>query len=238
MQFLKRQREEFLDRISDQAAWQNRLYSGTTYSLWLASAPLLAAHCRGLVLDAGSGRCAWRATILRTASGYESIDIAPRGAITPTWIGDITSMSAIEDARFHTVVCQQVLEHVRRPWLAMAEFNRVLKPAGKLIVSIPHLSRRHELPHDYFRFTQEGLGALLEDAGFRIVEVQPFGGVNCFLHHQVSFLVPGLLLGVPILGALALRANAILSWVAVHLDRLVDTHQLLPTGVIAVAQKA
>lgn len=236
-EYLKKNREAFLDRAADVRCWESRLFSGTTYSLWRASVKPMRQSCIGLVLDAGCGRGSWRGMIQETAAGYESIDIARRGNASPTWIGDITAMSQVPDARYDAIVCHQVLEHVRRPWLALNEFYRVLKPGGIVLVSVPHLNRRHELPHDYFRFTQEGLSVLLEDAAFVGVEVQPFGGVFAFLHHQLSFFFPGLFTGVPLLGKMSSAINAPVSWLTVMLDQIIDRPRLMPAGVLAVATK-
>jgi SAM-dependent methyltransferase len=232
---LKRRRESLLDAHSDAGDFVARCFSGSTYALWRIATDLTAAHCRGLVLDAGSGRGSWRRTILATASAYESIDLAPRGGHRPTWVGDICAMPQVPGERYDTVVCHQVLEHVSRPWDAAREFHRILKPGGRLIVSAPHLSRRHELPHDYFRYTQDGLRVLLQQAGFVDVAVVPVGGLLCFLHHQASFFVPGLLAGVPVVGTIAAVANAPFAWLTHQLDRAIDTTGLLPNGVAAVA---
>ncbi len=235
--FMKRGRERFLDRHVDADDAFLRLFSGTTYALWRVSRELFAKHCKGLVLDAGAGRGTWSKTALKTASAYESIDLASRGDHRPTWTGDIAAMPEVPNDQYDTVVCQQVLEHVPRPWRVLAELHRVMKPGGTLLLSVPHLSRRHELPHDYFRYTQDGLASLLADAGFEAVEVRPYGGVLCFLHHQTSFFFPGLLAGIPIVGAAALWANAAFSWLTVVLDSLIDRGALMPLGVMIAARK-
>src|SRR5687767_1245522 len=74
-------RESFLDRHSSADDWRNKYFSGTSWCLWRAAAPMMEAHCRGLVLDAGAGRSGWRKTILRTAKACEGLDIAQRGGI-------------------------------------------------------------------------------------------------------------------------------------------------------------
>jgi len=236
LHWFKRSREAFLDAHADAADWQGRMLSGATYAFWAATRPIMEAHCHGLVLDAGSGRGAWQRTILATATTYESIDLAPRHDHVPTWIGDVCSMSQVPNGRYDTVVCHQVLEHVRRPADALEHMRRVLKPGGLLIVSVPHLSRRHELPNDYFRYTQEGLASAMSDAGFAVERIVAYGGVFAFVHHQTSMLVPGLFTGVPLIGRLLLTLNAALSWTVVRLDEVLDRAQLLPTGVIAVGR--
>ena len=116
--------------------------------------------------------------------------------------------------------------------------RRVLKPRGVLIVSVPHLSRRHELPHDYFRYTQEGLASAMSDTGFIVERIVAYGGLLAFVHHQTSMIVPGLVAGVPVVGRLLVTLNALLSWSVVRLDELLDRARLLPTGVIAIGRRA
>jgi SAM-dependent methyltransferase len=237
IEFLKSRRIRFLDRHYSAGDWYCRMFSAATYSLWSVSRPAMEKHCRGSTLDAGSGRGAWREKILETGAEYESLDVASRGGDTPTWIADVTDMPDIADDRYDTIVCHQVLEHVRNPGRAMREFHRVLRAQGTLILSVPHLSRRHELPHDYFRFTQEGITALSEDAGLEIVEIAAYGGILSFLHHQTSFVLPGLLPGVPVIEGLALMANAPFSWLLPALDRLIDRGALMPLGLVVVSRK-
>jgi SAM-dependent methyltransferase len=233
---LKRQRETFLDRHSDAGDWRNRYFSAATLTLWRAAGAAASRACRGRVLDAGSGRGAWKGTILAHAEEYHSIDLEPRGHDRPTWVGDLMQMPQVPSAHYDTVVCHQVLEHLPDPSRALAECRRVLVPGGALIVSVPHLSRLHELPHDYFRYTPNGLAALLERAGFDDADIGTYGGPFSFLHHQSSFVFPGLVAGVPLLGAAATACNAVFSIAFAVMDRIPSLGRLLPLGVIAVAR--
>lgn len=236
--FLKARREKFLTDQPDFTHWTQRFYSATTYALWRSAEPLMDEYCRGRVLDAGCGYGGWRAAISQTAGEYKSLDVEPRGAAAPTYIGDIMAMPQVPSDHFDTVVCHQVLEHVPRPWDAMAEFHRLLLPGGRLLLSVPHLSRRHELPHDYFRFTQDGVRALCEGAGLEIVELQAYGGLFSFLHHQVSFFINGIFGMLPLVGSLFMFLNAGLSIFFRFLDSLIDRAHLYPSGVIVVARAA
>ena len=237
VKWLKRSREDFLDRHWEANDWANRCFSGTTYALWDETRKLIADHARGVVLDAGAGRGAWRRTILNTSTNYESIDTLQRGEQETTWIGDIEDMPQVQAEHYDTVFCQQVLEHVPRPGRVLNEFSRVLKPGGRLILGVPHLSRRHELPHDYYRYTQEGLSYLVGEAGFEVSQVTTYGGLLSFLHHQTSFFFPGTLLGIPLIAVVALGLNAPLSWITSKLDRWIDRGALLPLGILVVAEK-
>jgi SAM-dependent methyltransferase len=208
------------------------------YSLYRETLRFLGAHCRGRVLDVGSGRQGWRQTIERIADDYHSLDRNEPGGRRPTYLADAHGMVSVPDLSYDTVVSTQVLEHVADPSTTLAEMDRVLRPGGKVILTVPHLSRRHELPHDYLRYTQEGVMAFLETAGFEVVEIQAYGGVLSFLHHQTSFVFPGLLTAAPALAEVAILLNAPLSWSLAALDPILDPGRLLPLGVAAAARKS
>jgi ubiquinone/menaquinone biosynthesis C-methylase UbiE len=233
---VKSWREAFLDRHSSAEDWRNKFFSGNTWCLWRAAKPLMAIGCRGLVLDAGAGRGGWRSTVLRTASQYESLDLAARGAAVPDWTGDLTAMPQVPTRRFDSIVCHQVLEHVKDPMAAATEMARVLKPGGLAVISAPHLSRRHELPNDYYRFTPEGLCHVLESAGFTVKLVKPYGGPLSFLHHQVSTAVLSPTAMIPVLGDILAAAMAPISVLIGAIDRCIDLWSLAPAGVVVLAE--
>lgn len=73
------------------------------------------------------------------------------------------------DEHFDSVLCSEVAEHLFDLPAALAEINRVLKKAGKLLLTCPFVWGEHEAPYDYARYTQFALKELLEKNGFRIV---------------------------------------------------------------------
>ena len=58
------------------------------------------------------------------------------------------------DGSFDTFISTDVLEHIREPVIAWSEMAWVLRPGGKLIVSVPFPYSLHEEPHDYHRHTR------------------------------------------------------------------------------------
>ena len=84
-----------------------------------------------------------------------------------------------EDNSFDGCFCNTVLEHVRDPEQIVKEINRVLKPGGKVIISIPFLQEVHADPEDYQRYTPYGLVHLLKKNGFKIGKVHcDYGAMN------------------------------------------------------------
>ena len=66
------------------------------------------------------------------------------------------------------VFAQAVLEHVRRPYRAVQEIYRVLKPGGGVYVDVPFVQVYHNRV-DFQRYTADGLRELFRD--FEVVDV-------------------------------------------------------------------
>ena len=75
---------------------------------------------------------------------------------------DVADLGMFADASFDCVVTDQVLEHVRQPWRALAEQRRVLVPGGVAINTSCSFNPVHDAC-DYFRFMPDGFRALHED---------------------------------------------------------------------------
>lgn len=68
------------------------------------------------------------------------------------------------DEQFDHVLCLAVLEHTKRPWIAVQEILRVLKPGGLVRIDWPFLQPFHGYPHHYFNATSKGTISQFEDA--------------------------------------------------------------------------
>jgi Methylase involved in ubiquinone/menaquinone biosynthesis len=66
------------------------------------------------------------------------------------------------DESVDAVLCIQVLEHVPRPQEVLHEIRRVLKPGGVCYLTTPFLYPYHSSPHDYTRWTLDGLRELAD----------------------------------------------------------------------------
>ena len=132
-------------------------------------------HASGRVLDIG---CAsrWIERWLGPGCSYVGLDYPVTGRelykARPDVFADASDLP-LQDATFDTVVLLEVLEHLRRPLEALREAARVVRPQGKVLLSLPFLYPVHDAPHDYQRLTVHGLIRDVEAAGLKIERVTP-----------------------------------------------------------------
>lgn len=129
----------------------------------------LSANIHGCLLDVGCGTKPYRA--LFTVDSYRGLDIDSSttralGVADDLYDGNQFPYS---QCTFDSALCNQVLEHVFNPNEFLAEINRVMKPGGKLLLTVPFVWDEHEQPYDYARYSSFGLRALLEKNGFKII---------------------------------------------------------------------
>lgn len=73
---------------------------------------------------------------------------------------------------FDLIVALDVLEHIKEDLKALAEWNRVLKPGGKLLITVPAYqwlwSDHDESLHHYRRYTLSSLHSRVNREGFKV----------------------------------------------------------------------
>ena len=103
-------------------------------------------------------------------------------------VGDITNVQA-PNASFDAILCSEVLEHVPEPTHALDEFKRLLKPGGKLILTVPFSSNVHMAPYHFCSgFSKYWYEHHLPLRGFKIVELLPNGDWYALLRQEIERL--------------------------------------------------
>lgn len=95
---------------------------------------------------------------------------------------DATSMP-FADGAVDSLACLSVVEHIYDIQAAFAEFRRVLRPGGLLVLTVPFAFPIHDR-QDFWRPTDQSLDLLLRD-GFEPIEITHLGG-------KISTIVSGL----------------------------------------------
>lgn len=199
--------------------------------------PAIDQYVKGKLIDIGAGHMPLKKLLEKKAELYDTLDIEARaGGVT--FIGSVLDMHMIAAETYDAAVSFAVLEHVPDPFKAASEINRVLKKGGYFLLSLPHISRLHEIPHDYFRFTEFGIRVLLEKNGFEIIELQRSGTLLSYLTHQLSTVLLGLSWHMPGIKQLMFFLNKILvvypfAWI----DSGLMKNSLMPMNYFCVARK-
>ncbi|MBM3263239.1 MAG: class I SAM-dependent methyltransferase [candidate division Zixibacteria bacterium] len=130
------------------------------------------SHTRYIALDKAIGDQAWN---------YKGIDIN----------SDLLALS-LKSESVDAIICIQVLEHISDPFQFANELHRVLKPGGKLFLSVPQGYGEHQMPYDYFRYSYYGLVHLFSK-NFQVNFIRPMGGYFFFIGSWLK-LAPNVIL--------------------------------------------
>lgn len=142
----------------------------------------------GRVLEIDSNRYSTRFGGDRVSES-EILDIDPANP-RATIIADLSEATVIPDADFDCVICTQTLQLVPRLERAIHTLQRILRPGGTALVTIPTLSRLvtagEAVVPDYWRLTSWGAREMFERSFAKeAVTVQAYGNLLtsiCFLH--------------------------------------------------------
>jgi|LakMenEpi04Sep11_1017361.scaffolds.fasta_scaffold02368_1 SAM-dependent methyltransferase len=133
------------------------------------------------LVDIGAGASPYYYLFFRKVAEYIAVDL--EGGLPLCESRDIRQVVGsaeripLGDSIAHVVLSNQVLEHVDDPDKAVREAYRLLKPCGKFIGSVPHVSPVHLEPCDYRRYTDYGIEQLLKSNGFSNIKISLSGGV-------------------------------------------------------------
>lgn len=117
-----------------------------------------------------------------TAPQKVSLDLDPRGLEPPSGICGSVLALPFADGSFDVVSAFDVVEHCEPEATALAELHRVLRPGGRLLLSVPAYQwawSDHDIANGHHRrYTRARAVAAVTDAGFEVVRATyGFAGV-------------------------------------------------------------
>jgi ubiquinone/menaquinone biosynthesis C-methylase UbiE len=108
-----------------------------------------------------------------------AVDAARARGVDSVVQGDATALE-YEDDSFDVVVASDVLEHLMNERRALAEWNRVLKPGGALVIFVPafaFLWSHHDVENQHFRrYSRSMLESVLEQSDYSVERLGYWNG--------------------------------------------------------------
>ncbi len=147
---------------------------------------LLSTHQPGRLLEVGSGAGAMLADLSRAGYRCDALETSPEARkLALLMNGDDDNVvihgevQAGWEGAFDTVLAMEVLEHIEDDEAALMQWGDWLRRGGRLILSVPahpRLWNASDVWAGHFRrYTREGLGRVVESAGFRVEHIECYG---------------------------------------------------------------
>jgi SAM-dependent methyltransferase len=89
---------------------------------------------------------------------------------------DLNQQFPFKDNVFDTAILSDVLEHIADPARMVSEISRILKPGGILFLNVPFYYCLHEIPYDYYRYTEFALKRFAVNFNLEIKILEAIGG--------------------------------------------------------------
>lgn len=163
---------------------------------------------RGRVLDVGCGNGGFLIQMQALEFAVEGTEWTAQSAARvpsehriPVHVGDLLSLDLPEHS-YDLITLWHVFEHVRRPHETLQRIAALLKPTGRLILSLPNAESaqaqrfgthwfHHDPPRHLHGFGPESLRIVLDQNGFHIQRVStwsfeqnPFGYIQSWLNQR------------------------------------------------------
>jgi len=140
-------------------------------------------YIKGDVLEIGAAKWSWPKKEFANKCSFIALDQTKDENVDI--VGNIENLSVyLKNKKFDTILCFEVLEHIKKINKAVEEIYQNLKNEGVLIASVPFNHEVHgESYGDYWRFTRQGLRELLKE--FNKVEITGIGRKELNPHHYL-----------------------------------------------------
>jgi SAM-dependent methyltransferase len=235
MSWIEQNRKLVEEKLVCSNRW--KYFSPIVYAQHKITSPLILKNVKGNLIDIGCGRMPFRNQILQIVNSYDGLDIKPYYDDVK-YVCDASDMHMINESTYDSAICLEVLEHTNQPQKVLNEIHRILKPNGVLVLTVPHLSRLHDIPNDYFRYTKFGIIYLLEQSGFEVKEVIKKGGLLTFIGHQISTIILTAVIRVPILYDIIFILNKwLITRLCLAIDEYIDKNGLFACGYAVMVVK-
>jgi SAM-dependent methyltransferase len=120
-------------------------------------------------LDIGCGGQPFRELLQQIGYSYCGVDVNPDGgpSVDVLWAADDSvPEELLRKGPFDFLLCTEVVEHIADWHAVFANFELLLAPGGRALITAPFVYQLHEEPYDFWRPTLHAIDYYARDAGF------------------------------------------------------------------------
>ncbi len=145
-----------------------------------------------IVLDFGAGHGDFSEIL--NSHVHIALDVFPYDEVD--LVCDLGKIVPFKKKSFDAIILMNVLEHIPQPQNLMKTLTGLLRPSGKLIISVPFLLKLHQQPYDFFRYSHYQLENLGREAGLDMLKIEGYYDPILFfkesVHNIQCYVLPGL----------------------------------------------
>lgn len=217
--------------------WAHRLRINCINNFIDSYAKDLHSHAsrRLTALDLGCGRGVYAYLLAQRGFQTFGIDISEEGirdaaewASATVLLGDAERLP-FRDGFFDLIVCSEVIEHLNKPANGVRELQRVLKPGGIAVISIPNL-----LSYYWLRGLAMTLASHLKRGRFRKLDIDahmkfPFWRISRIVKQAglKTLIRTSVFLSFPLMGSCILRIPSTIGTFSRQIERILGRVPLL-----------
>jgi hypothetical protein len=136
----------------------------------------------------------------RARSGFDFSTWFPAADVTVLDIMDAPNVDVVADAhamstslpreRFDAVSSMATFEHLMMPWVVVTQMNVVMRDGGIAYISTHQTLGMHDIPWDFWRFSDTAWDALFNrHTGLRS-SVEPWTSLSLCCHSSIAWATP------------------------------------------------
>lgn len=129
----------------------------------------------GLIVDLGSGKNASYNKYLKIKKPTKILRVDYDESKKPDIVADLNEPLPLKSNFADNVLLFNAIYILENPRQTLKEIYRILKGGGKFFTCSPLIFNEAPEPHDYFRYTSEGLKRDLKKTGFKNIKLIPLG---------------------------------------------------------------
>lgn len=178
-----------------EVAISSRLITDIVASLY---GTYLPQYARGKLVDLGCGKVPLYEVYRQHIENNTCVDWGNslHPGIHVDYECDLGDVLPFNNCEFDTLLLSDVLEHIANPDIVWNEISRILSPGGIAFINTPFFYCLHEIPNDYFRYTEFALRHFAKTNGFTILLLRSIGGTpeilgDMFAKHFLHFPIIG-----------------------------------------------